>query len=100
MVLVTVILLVTRPGRQPDLPVNNPVTPTPTPAAAVNTGFADEPDTEPEQQTQYASISEMLSDTGNQVEGLSADKMVKVEGLSIKEGLPSEWLNVLLLGTD
>ena len=99
-VLVAVILLVTRPGRQPDLPVNNPVTPTPTPMAAADTGFNSEPDAEPEQQTQYASISEMLSDTGNQVEGLSADKMVKVEGLSIKEGLPSEWMNVLLLGTD
>lgn len=99
-VLVAVILLVTRPDRQPDLPVNNPVTPTPTPAAAQNGGFADEPDATQAPQTQYSNISEMLADTGNQVEGLSADKMVKVEGLSIKEGLPSEWMNVLLLGTD
>ena len=101
--LVAVILLVSRPGKGRDVPVNNPVTPTPTPVAAQQsaaTGFAAEPDTEPTQQTQYADISQMLADTGNQVEGLSQDKMVQVEGLSIKEGLPSEWMNVLLLGTD
>lgn len=102
--LVAVILLVSRPGKPKDLPVNNPVTPTPTPeAATVSTGsFLDEVDTqaETEPQTQYSSISEMLSDTGNQVEGLSSDQMVQVEGLSVKEGLPSEWMNVLLLGTD
>lgn len=100
-VLVAVILIVVKPGKGGDVPVNNVVTPTPTPEAAVNTGFVDEPEqTEPEQQTQYADISEMLADTGNQVEGLSSEKMVQVEGLSIKEGLPSEWMNVLLLGTD
>lgn len=101
--LVAVILLVTRPGRGGDVPVNNTVTPTPTPAAAANVGdggFVSEPDAEPTQQTQYADISQMLADTGNQVEGLSQDQMVKVEGLSVKEGLPSEWMNVLLLGTD
>ena len=99
--LVAIILLVTRPGRGGDVAVNNPVTPTPTPVAAVDNGsFVDEPDTEPQTQTQYSSISEMLADTGNQVEGLSTDKMVQVDGLSIKEGLPSEWMNVLLLGTD
>ena len=101
--LVAVILLVTRPGGGGDVPVNNTVTPTPTPAAAANVGdggFVSEPDAEPTQQTQYADISQMLADTGNQVEGLSQDQMVKVEGLSVKEGLPSEWMNVLLLGTD
>lgn len=101
--LVAVILLVTRPGGGGDVPVNNTVTPTPTPAAVANVGdgsFVSEPDAEPTQQTQYADISQMLADTGNQVEGLSQDQMVKVEGLSVKEGLPSEWMNVLLLGTD
>lgn len=102
--LVAVILIVTKPGRHDDLPVNNTVTPTPTPVASVATegGFVGEAegDTAPETQTQYSSISEMLADSGNQVEGLSSDEMVKVEGLSIKEGLPSEWMNVLLLGTD
>ena len=34
------------------------------------------------------------------MEGLAAEQMVQVEDLSIKEGLPEEWLNVLLLGTD
>lgn len=100
--LVAVILLVTRPGRQPDVPVNNVVTPTQAPEVVASNGFIDEtnPQDETETQTQYSNISDMLSATGNQVEGLSADKMVKVEGLSIKEGLPSEWINVLLLGTD
>lgn len=100
--LVAVILLVSRPGGGGDRPVNGPVTPTPTPVTATsgNGGFADEPDVQPTQQTQYDSISDMLADTGNQVEGLSDSQMVKVDGLSIKEGLPSEWMNVLLLGTD
>ena len=102
-VLVAVILLVARPGRQPDVPVNNTVTPTPTPAVSGNGGFVEEIQSqtdEPQAQTQYSNISEMLADTGNQVEGLSSDKMVQVEGLSVREGLPSEWMNVLLLGTD
>ena len=98
--IVAVVLLVTRPGRQPDVPVNNVVTPTEAPAVAANAGFVDEADPGQEEQTQYANVADMLAATGNQVEGLSEDKMVKVEGLNIKEGLPSEWLNVLLLGTD
>ena len=55
---------------------------------------------EPETQTQYSNIAEMLSDTDNQVEGLSEDQMVQVEDLSINQSLPAEWMNILLLGTD
>ena len=51
-------------------------------------------------QSQYASIADMLADSENHVEGLSADQMVQVDNLSINQNLPQEWMNILLLGTD
>ena len=101
-VLIGVILLVARPGG--DQPPT--VAHTNTPAAMVTQapdgtgeGF-DISAAATDPPTQYTNIAEMLADTSSTVEGLSADQMVHVEGLSIKEGLPEEWLNVLLLGTD
>ncbi len=103
-VLVAVILLVARPGEEVYRPVSQDATPVVTVTVAPEetaaaSGF-DTQNTATQTPTQYATISQMLGDTGNQVEGLAADQMVQVEDLSIKEGLSDEWLNVLLLGTD
>ena len=102
---VAIILIVVKPGG--DKPVT-PVTPTVevTPQPPVDNGGqagfnVDEiEDTTPVPQTQYSSIADMLADSDAQVEGLSADKMVQVEGLAVNQSLPSDWMNVLLLGTD
>ena len=45
-------------------------------------------------------LSTMLGDEGAALEGLATDQMVTVDDLKITEGLPEEWINVLLLGSD
>ena len=100
---VGLILLLSRPGKQPDPAVNNvqtAMTNTAVPASAEPSGIDVTSPDEPETQTQFSNIAEMLSDTDNQVEGLSEDQMVQVEDLSINQSLPTEWMNILLLGTD
>ena len=104
LILVAVILIVARPGGVIDQPTNHPTTvaatPTPTPATAVPAVIDNTDGTSTDATSQNAGLTAELGDTGNQVEGLAADQMVQVSDLSIKEGLPEEWLNVLLLGTD
>lgn len=100
--IVAVIFIVARPGRQTDQPV------APTVAAVATAAVADNPlasaieaeDEDATSQTQYSNISEMLADNENFVEGLSDSELVQVENLSINQSLPSEWMNILLLGTD
>ena len=104
LILVAVILIVARPGGVIDQPTNHPTTvaatPTPTPATAVPAVIDNTDGTSTDATSQNAGLTAELGDTGNQVEGLAADQMVQVSDLSIKEGLPEEWLNVLLLGPD
>lgn len=45
-------------------------------------------------------MQEKLADTDNDAGSLSAEEMAQVSDLNINPNLPSEWLNVLLLGTD
>ena len=49
---------------------------------------------------QYNTLAEYLADEDAEVEALSEDEMAKVTNLSINENLPSDWMNILLLGTD
>ena len=97
---------------------DKPITAQPTPTVAPNTGMsnatissyssgdfnADMAAAANEAQNQpavsYDSLSQQLGDENAQVTALSADEMVKVQDLSINPNLPSEWMNVLLLGTD
>ena len=100
-----VILLNRRPHTPVDAPVDVPQTQnveTQLPSGGTDDKSLDL-DQQPEETlapTTYDSINAMLADTENEVVGLSADQMAKVEGLSINQSLPTEWLNVLLLGTD
>jgi len=48
----------------------------------------------------YSSLAEYLADEDAEVEALSEEEMVAVSDLAINQNLPSEWLNILLLGTD
>ena len=47
-----------------------------------------------------SALQDLLGDADQHVEGLSSDQLAKVTDLSINPNLPSEWLNVLLLGSD
>ena len=99
-VLIAVGLLIIKPGRPADIPVNNPVTTLPgATLLPADTAVATEIVQPTAQPGKYANIAEALSEAGH-VQGLSEEEMVKVNGLSIKEGLPEQWMNVLLLGTD
>ena len=104
LILVAVILIVARPGGVIDQPTSQPTVPTATPTVAPVAAIPDVNDdsdgTSTDTTAQNAGLTAELGDTGSQVEGLAADQMVQVSDLSIKEGLPEEWLNVLLLGTD
>ena len=48
----------------------------------------------------YSSLAERLADPDAELDALDASQQVQVDDLSITEGLPSEWMNVLLLGAD
>ena len=45
-------------------------------------------------------ISQLLGGEDNDLRGLTADQLVQVEDLHINPNLPSQWMNVLLLGAD
>lgn len=96
--LIAVVLIIVRPGGT-DKPAQT-AAPVSAETAKPESTIVAPIDVATEPPAQYNNIAEMLGDIGNQVEGLAADQMVHVDDLSIKEGLPEEWLNVLLLGTD
>ena len=48
----------------------------------------------------YTTLSDWLGDEDAELTALPEEEQVKVTDLSINPDLPSEWLNVLLLGTD
>lgn len=52
------------------------------------------------EQRTYNSLAERLADEDAEVEGLSDDQLAQVTNLSINQNLPSDWMNILLLGTD
>ena len=102
-------LMILKPGKAPDQPVNNPVnTPVATDAATASQvvvsqtvqGGIDASPAPAATAADYASISQVLSNSSTMVQGLAADQMVHIDDLSVWQGLPSQWLNVLLLGTD
>lgn len=47
-----------------------------------------------------AALAAMLGNSETTIEGLTADQMTTVEDLSVNSTLPSEWMNVLFLGSD
>lgn len=69
---------------------------TPAPVTAENTPAAAADGTVPSN----ADLSALLGSEDAVIAGLSQEQMVQVTDLSINESLPSEWMNVLLLGSD
>ena len=49
---------------------------------------------------QYDNLADKLADANNEVGSLSAEQMATVTDLRMNTNLPTDWLNVLLLGTD
>lgn len=64
---------------------------------------ADEPAAADETNAQgeaHSTLADWLGDEDAELQSLSADEMVKVSDLSVNTSLPSDWKNILLLGTD
>ena len=93
-VLIVGVLMIIKPGSKPDVPASTPVSATQAPVvvpSAAPTGA---------KVSSYSSISEALSDSTTMLQGLAADQMVQIDDLCVTPGLPEQWMNVLLLGTD
>lgn len=106
LVIVLVLVIVKPFGRRgndvvtnPDVvPASNPVSANaPAPASdPLLSSNADDGEATPE----YDNIADKLADADYNVGSLSADQMAKVSDLRMNTNLPTEWLNILLLGTD
>ena len=99
--LVALVLIIARPfGRTtndpvtdgPALPASNNVETTANPLVVDTTVVQDTP--------QYDSLQDQLADSEYDVGSLSAEQMAQISDLRVNTSLPSEWLNILLLGTD
>lgn len=109
---VVLILVIGKPfSRKGDVTTNAPVVPASNPVSSVpeqtstDTGAADAGvfagvEDAVEETTEYESLADKLADSDNAAGSLSQADMAVVSDLKINTGLPSEWLNILLLGTD
>lgn len=105
-ILVIAIVLVCalrKPGADP---VSTTETPTQAPTA-VSADVTAEATESPDQMTATVastshadSLAAMLGDSDAELSGLAADQMAQIEDLSVNANLPSEWMNVLFLGSD
>ena len=101
--LIALVLIIAKPfGRHTSDPVtdgsvapaSNPVVQVTLPPeiAAADDGTAQTPE--------YDSLDQKLADSDYELGSLSAEEMATVSDLRMNTSLPSEWMNVLLLGTD
>lgn len=99
-VLIVLVLLIARPfGRKADKLGGNVDTGNVTTQATLDPALA-AVDADATEEPSYSSLAQYLGDADAQVEALSETEMTKVTDLSINETLPSDWMNILLLGTD
>lgn len=102
--LIALVLIIARPfGRHTDNPVTDVAQPVSNPVAQTQPQQPSELVTAdvPEVQTpQYDNLQDQLADSEYNVGSLSADQMAQVNDLHMNTSLPSEWMNILLLGTD
>ena len=91
--IIAIVLIITKPfGKK--TPATASPTPTPAPTAqAVATDSADSAD-------RASTLAQMLGDQDSNIQGLTADQLTQVDDLSINQSLPSDWMNILLLGSD
>lgn len=106
-IIIAAVCLLRKPNADPvftaDTPTQAPVTDAFDPTAA-DSPAPDETDSATNQTTSNVShtdsLSAMLGDEDAALTGLDADQMAQIDDLNINPDLPSEWMNVLLLGSD
>ena len=101
--LVALVLIIAKPfGRPANNPVTDgPVAPVSNPVESLTQPQTVDPAAAPAVETpQYDNLQDKLADSEYDVGSLSAEQMAQVSDLRMNTSLPSEWLNILLLGTD
>lgn len=99
-VVVLVVMLavvLTRP--RGSVAADNPVLPTPAPTTTSSEWTEADAPTPAPGETGTMSINDLIQSDPD-LAPLEGDEKVKVDNLSITEGLPGEWTNILLLGSD
>ena len=76
-----------------------PVTDTPTAESTENAMISTDAQATPDV-SHSESLAAMLGNAETEIQGLAADQMAVIEDLAVNETLPSEWMNILLLGSD
>lgn len=91
--IIAIVLFITKPfGKKTPATAS----PTPTPAPTVQADATDSTDSADRAST----LAQMLGDQDSDIQGLTADQLTQVDDLSINQSLPSDWMNILLLGSD
>ena len=91
-VVLVLVLVIAKPFGRHDSPAN------PKPAEPA---FNEVPNTgSVEVVSEPASLADKLADADADLDSLSAEDMAQVSDLKVYQGLPEEWLNILLMGTD
>lgn len=91
--IIAIVLIITKPfGKKTPATASPTLTPAPT-AQAVATDSTDSAD-------RTSTLVQMLGDQDSNIQGLTADQLTQVDDLSINQSLPSDWMNILLLGSD
>ena len=91
--IIAIVLFITKPfGKKTPATAS----PTPTPAPTVQADATDSTDSADRAST----LAQMLGDQDSNIQGLTADQLTQVDDLSINQSLPSDWMNILLLGSD
>ena len=91
--IIAIVLIITKPfGKKTPAAVS----PTPTPAPTAQADATDSTDSADRAST----LAQMLGDQDSDIQGLTADQLTQVDDLSINQSLPSDWMNILLLGSD
>ena len=98
-VVIAVAIIIIRPFGHSDKPVQPASVPVVAQTDAQQAADAQAADSQA-QSIPYNNIAQALADADADVGSLSAADMAQVTDLSVNTGLPSEWMNVLLLGTD
>jgi LCP family protein required for cell wall assembly len=91
------VVFLTQRGSQ-SVVTTNPDLPTPTPAS--DQWSEEDAETPAPEATDGATSIDELIDSDPDLAPLEGDQKVQVSDLSITEGLPAEWHNILLLGSD
>lgn len=91
--IIAIVLIITKPfGKKTPATAS----PTPTPAPTAQADATDSTDSA----DRASALAQMLGDQDSNIQGLTADQLTQVDDLSINQSLPSDWMNILLLGSD